>query len=151
MPIPKQWPRSIVLTVLAAASAMGLAGCGASSSSLTSSTTSSTPIAGHAYGGQIFGGNQPISNAVIQMYSPGTNGYGTAAAPLLNRLVTTDANGYFSLANAFNLPFQFHAGLSGRYGRQPRALIEYKQCSPRHDGPAWHLRESDLEQLLCHQ
>ena len=104
MPIPQQWPRSIVLTLLAAASAMGLAGCGASPSSLTSSTSSSTPTAGQAYGGQIFGGNQPISNAVIQMYAPGTNGYGAAAAPLLNRLVTTDASGHFSLANAFNCP-----------------------------------------------
>jgi streptogramin lyase len=100
MPIPKQWQRSIVSTALAAVLAMGLAGCGASPSSLTSSTT----LAGEAFGGQIFGGNQPISNAVIQMYAPGTNGYGSAAAPLLNRLVTTDANGHFSLANAFTCP-----------------------------------------------
>ena len=103
MPIPQQWPRSIVLTVLAAALAMGLAGCGVSSSSLTSSL-SSTPSTGEAFGGQIFGGNQPVSNAVIQMYEPGTNGYGTAATPLLNRLVMTDANGQFSLANAFTCP-----------------------------------------------
>ena len=100
MPIPQQWPRSIVQTALAAALATGLAGCGASPSSLTSST----PVAGEAYGGQIFGGNQPISNAVIQMYAPGTNGYGSFAAPLLNRQVTTDANGHFSLANAFTCP-----------------------------------------------
>ena len=103
MPIPQQWPRSIVLTVLAAALAMGLGGCGVSSSSLTSSL-SSTPSTGEAFGGQIFGGNQPVSNAVIQMYEPGTNGYGTAATPLLNRLVMTDANGQFSLANAFTCP-----------------------------------------------
>jgi streptogramin lyase len=100
MPIRKQWPRSIVLTALTAALAVGLAGCGAASSSLSSST----PTAGEAFGGQIFGGNQPISNAVIQMYSPGTNGYGSSASPLLNRQVTTDANGHFSLANAFTCP-----------------------------------------------
>jgi hypothetical protein len=100
MPIPQQWPRSIVLTVLAAALAMGLAGCGASPSSLTSSTQ----VAGEAYGGQIFGGNQPVSNAVIQMYAPGTNGYGSSAAPLPNRLVTSDASDHFSLANAFTCP-----------------------------------------------
>ncbi|HEY6412309.1 MAG TPA: NHL repeat-containing protein [Edaphobacter sp.] len=100
MPIPRQWPRSIVSTAIAAALAIGLAGCGVSTSSLTSSTS----VAGEAYGGQIFGGNQPISNAVIQMYAPGTNGYGSSAAPLLNRQVTTDATGHFSLANAFSCP-----------------------------------------------
>jgi streptogramin lyase len=100
MPTPQQWARSIVPTVFAATIAMALAGCGASSSPLTSST----PAAGEAYGGQIFGGNQPVSNAVIQMYAPGTNGYGTSAAPLLNRLVTTDASGHFSLTNAFTCP-----------------------------------------------
>ena len=100
MPIPQQWPRSIGLTVVAAALAMGLAGCGVSPSSLSSSTS----VAGEAYGGQIFGGNQPVSNAVIQMYAPGTNGYGSFAAPLLNRQVTTDASGHFSLANAFTCP-----------------------------------------------
>ncbi len=100
MPIAQQWPRSIVLTALTAALAVGLGGCGAAPSSLSSST----PTTVEAFGGQIFGGNQPISNAVIQMYSPGTNGYGSFASPLLNRLVTTDANGHFSLANAFTCP-----------------------------------------------
>ena len=100
MPIPQQWPRSIGPTLLAAAVAIGVAGCGSSPSSMNSPT----PVAGQAYGGQIFGGNQPISNAVIQMYAPGTNGYGSSAAPLLNRLVTTDATGHFSLANAFTCP-----------------------------------------------
>lgn len=100
MPIPQQWPRSIVLKALIAGLAVGLAGCGAVPSTLSSSTST----AGEAYGGQIFGGSQPISNAVIQMYAPGTNGYGSTASPLLNRLVTTDANGKFSLANAFTCP-----------------------------------------------
>jgi streptogramin lyase len=100
MPTPKQWPRSLGLMVVAAAIATGLVGCGASPSSLTSSSQ----VAGEAYGGQIFGGNQPVSNAVIQMYAPGTNGYGSSAAALLNRQVTTDATGHFSLANAFTCP-----------------------------------------------
>ena len=100
MPNAQQWPRSIVSTIFTATLVIGLAGCGASPSSLTSSTSA----AGEAYGGQIFGGNQPISNAVIQMYAPGVNGYGTSASPLLNRLVTTDANGHFSLTNAFTCP-----------------------------------------------
>jgi len=103
MPIPQQWPRSIVLKALIAALAVGLAGCGASPVSLTSSSSATTSV-GEAYGGQVFGGNQPIINAVIQMYAPGTNGYGSSATPLLNRLVTTDANGQFSLANAFTCP-----------------------------------------------
>jgi streptogramin lyase len=100
MPNPKRWPCSIGLTVLTATLAVGLVGCGVSPSSLTSST----PVVAEAFGGRIFGGNQPISNAVIQMYSPGTNGYGSSAAPLLNRQVTTNANGSFSLVNAFNCP-----------------------------------------------
>ena len=38
------------------------------------------------------GGNQPVSSAVIQMYTPENSGYGSSSTPLLNRLVTTGSS-----------------------------------------------------------
>ena len=53
---------------------------------------------------RISGGIQPISNGSIQLYTPGTNGYGSASTPLLNQPVTTDANGSFSFGGDFSCP-----------------------------------------------
>jgi streptogramin lyase len=61
-------------------------------------------VSGNGFSGHIVGGIQPVSNATIQMYAPGTNGYGTAALPLLTRAVTTDANGNFSITGAYTCP-----------------------------------------------
>ena len=97
MHIPNQWPRSATLAVLTTAIAAGIAGCGAS-------PTVSSPVAGQSIAGRIHGGNQPVSNANIQIYAPGTNGYGTAATPLLTRTVTTGADGGFSYSGAYTCP-----------------------------------------------
>ncbi len=97
MHIPNQWPRSATLAVLTTAIVAGIAGCGAS-------PTLSTPVAGQSFAGRIHGGNQPVANANIQLYAPGTNGYGTAATPLLNRTVTTDSGGGFSFGGAYTCP-----------------------------------------------
>ncbi|HEY6374199.1 MAG TPA: NHL repeat-containing protein [Edaphobacter sp.] len=97
MHIPNRWPRSAALAVLTTAIVTGIAGCGAS-------PTISTPVTGQAFAGQIHGGNQPVANANIQIYAPGTNGYGTAATPLLTRTVTSNASGGFSFAGAYTCP-----------------------------------------------
>jgi len=100
MSIRHQWPCAVVTAVIGIIGAVGITGCGVSPS------TMATPAAGPvpAFGGRIFGGIQPVSNASIQLYTPGTNGYGSASTPLLTKSVTTDGNGYFSLAGAFSCP-----------------------------------------------
>src|SRR5271167_435149 len=94
MSIRHQWSGAVLLALFAA----GLTGCSVSPSAAPAAA--SVP----AFGGRIFGGIQPVSNASIQLYTPGTNGYGSASTPLLTKSVTTDGNGYFSLANAFSCP-----------------------------------------------
>lgn len=54
--------------------------------------------------GTVFGGQQPVVGATVQMYAAGTNGYGSAAIPLLNRSVVTQTNGSFSLSGTFTCP-----------------------------------------------
>jgi len=54
--------------------------------------------------GNAKGGGQPIANANIQLYAPGTSGYGSAATPLFTRGVTSDANGNFNFDGAYTCP-----------------------------------------------
>jgi trimeric autotransporter adhesin len=54
-------------------------------------------LTGNISGG-VHGGQQPISNAVIQLYTVGTSGDGSSATPLLTQIVKTDQNGNFSLS-----------------------------------------------------
>ena len=84
--------------VLAAVFGAGIIGCGAAPSAAPMA------VSGHDFSGHIFGGLQPIGNAVIQLYTPGTTGYGSASTPLFNRLIQTDANGAFSFGGAFTCP-----------------------------------------------
>ena len=76
---------------------LGVTGCG-----LTPSTAVS--VSGNSISGHAVGGIQPVSGAAIQLYAPGTNGYGTAAMSLLNHPVTTDANGNFTITGDYTCP-----------------------------------------------
>jgi hypothetical protein len=68
------------------------------------SNTTHTAVTGQSISGHVVGGQQPVANATIQLYAVGTNGYGSAASPLLSSSVTTDANGDFSLNGAYSCP-----------------------------------------------
>ena len=98
MGIRQQRLGSVVSAAVTVAVALGMAGCS------LSTTTSSTSSTAHGFSGRIIGGIQPISFANVQMYTPGTSGYGSASAPLLNQNVTTDAGGYFSLTGDYSCP-----------------------------------------------
>jgi hypothetical protein len=94
--------KSVTSTVLAAAamaavSAM-LSGCGMGTLQSGGSTGQMT-IRGNA-----MGGGQPVANASVQMYAPGTTGYGSAATPLFNAPITTDAGGNFTFTGAYACP-----------------------------------------------
>ncbi len=82
--------------VLLAASAMVLAGCGGSMSSLQTKTPPPVPQAR----GEAFGGQQPVTGMTLQLYDAGSGGYGSAATGMLsNPLPVTDSNGSFNFAN----------------------------------------------------
>jgi streptogramin lyase len=90
------------LTLAVAAAAMtavcaGLAGCGAGS-------MQSSPFTAEGIRGNAMGGGQPLSNATIQLYAPGTTGYGSASTPLFTHPVTTDQNGNFAFGGAYTCP-----------------------------------------------
>ncbi len=98
MRIRRQRLCSILGSAMAVAAVVGLEGCSVSPSAAPAASS------GMAFGGHIFGGSQPVSNASIQLYTPGTNGYGSASTPLLNQPVTTDANGFFSITGDYSCP-----------------------------------------------
>jgi hypothetical protein len=85
-----------ILFVSSTLIALLLVGCGASSSVKTTIAVATVSS------GLVVGGQQPVSNAVIQLYSVGTLGDGANATPLLTKAVTTDANGNFSIAGLYS-------------------------------------------------
>jgi len=72
-----------------------MTGCGSNHFSGTSTTAPGAPL-----GGKVMGGQQPISQATIQLYAVGTTGDGSASTPLLNTTVTTNSTGAFSVASS---------------------------------------------------
>jgi len=73
-----------------------IAGCGASLP--ISTVVAVTP----GNSGRVVGGQQPVANASIQLYSVGTTGSGTNATPLLTKPVTTDADGNFNIIGLYS-------------------------------------------------
>jgi len=72
-----------------------LTGCGADLSSVDTSSTGALALHGIVHGGQ-----QPIANATIQLYTVGSTGNGSAAAPMiLGAPVLTNSNGAFSISS----------------------------------------------------
>jgi len=90
------WSALVALT--AAASVVGITGCG------IGNLASPASVSGQGFGGVIMGGGQPVSGANIQLYSPSSSGYGATAASLFNRVVTSDANGHFNFTGAYSCP-----------------------------------------------
>jgi hypothetical protein len=88
---------TIILNMALIALTSSITGCSVSNGTPTA-------VAGQAVRGHIIGGQQPVANSTVQLYAVGTNGYGSAAAPLLNQAVTSDANGNFSLTGAYTCP-----------------------------------------------
>jgi len=79
-----------------------LTGCALSSGSpagsRTSSTGSGSSTARVALGGEVYGGQQPITGAALTLWAAGKTGsYGTGAMPVAT--TTTDSNGNFSFNN----------------------------------------------------
>ena len=78
---------------------VALVGCG-----VGVGTAVPTPLAVPGMHGQIYGGQQPIAGSNIQLYATGTTGYGSSSIPLLNKTVTSDANGNFNITGDYTCP-----------------------------------------------
>lgn len=85
--------------VLAASASVALAGC--SMGRLQPASISASAVTLH---GSVHGGQQPVSNASIQLYAAGTTGYGSAATGLLTNPVFTDASGSFDITGDYICP-----------------------------------------------
>jgi hypothetical protein len=93
------------LFTLALSTMLAITGC-----SVTTPSVAPTALAGSALHGNVHGGQQPISGAVLQLYAAGSSGYGSAftyvagVSLLGNNVVTTDANGGFSITGTYTCP-----------------------------------------------
>jgi len=89
---------NLVRPLASAAILLCLAGC-----SLTTRTSPSSSREGSSgINGSVYGGQQPISGATIQLFAVGTSGDGSSAVPLLTKTVTTDALGSFEITGLYS-------------------------------------------------
>jgi hypothetical protein len=92
--------REIYTALTAGALALTLTGCGFSTSK--TSATSATPAGTISFQGSVYGGQQPIVGATIQLYLVGTYGNGTASTvETMFGNNKTDANGHFNITNDY--------------------------------------------------
>jgi len=91
---------AFAIPVTALGLAVLLSGC---SSGLSSGTGTVAPIAatGHVTG-RVFGGQNPVSGATIQLYTVGTSGLKSASTGLIGSTVLTDSNGNFNLGGTYS-------------------------------------------------
>lgn len=87
---------------------LSLAMIGASGCNMKANSGASSPGT-HTIQGNVFGGQQPIVGATIQLYTAGApasgGSYGAGATALITgTLPTTDANGYFSITGDYTPP-----------------------------------------------
>jgi hypothetical protein len=91
-------PSNLILSLSATISILG---CGGVSRSPVTTTTST--LIGSSLVGQVKGGQQPISDAKVQLYQVGTAGDGSSAAPL-GSSTTTNQSGGFTIADDYTCP-----------------------------------------------
>lgn len=66
--------------------------------------------------GTIFGGQQPVSGATIQLYSVGTTGTGSASAALISTTVVSNAAGGFNITGDYSCASATQVYLTGTGG-----------------------------------
>ena len=88
--------RLVAASLAAAGLASLLSGCGMTSA--TKAATAPVTAATRTFTGNVHGGQQPVSGALIQLYAVGTTGLRSASTQLLNKTITTDAGGNFNFS-----------------------------------------------------
>jgi hypothetical protein len=94
--------RSLLPALVTACIAVILCGCGQTSPSSLNGTAVPAP-AKSTLAGRVKGGQQPVSNATVQLYQVGTSGDGSASTTLGSSTVT-DGNGSFNLSGLYTCP-----------------------------------------------
>lgn len=91
--------RSIFLATTSVLALSWLAGCATGSSG--TAVTSPMPAA-LKFSGKVYGGQNPVAGASIQLYTMGTTGLGSAATGMIAApLPTTDKNGNYSIGGVY--------------------------------------------------
>ena len=84
---------NLIVAGIGATAALLMSGC---ASTLTTTSNNPAPLSmGGTITGTVHGGQQPIYNAVVRLYSAGTSGYGTGST-LLATSLNTNTSGTFS-------------------------------------------------------
>jgi hypothetical protein len=102
--------KNLYLLSTALLAGIALTGCG-----ITPVAESPVVIQGGTIKGSVFGGQQPIANATVQLYATGSaagsSGYGSASTALITPTsagaaypVTTGTTGYFTITGTFTCP-----------------------------------------------
>jgi hypothetical protein len=90
---------TMALPMMTAAMIAGLAGCGVGLKSVA------TTVQGTALHGKVYGGQNPVGHAVIQLYAVKMSGYAKPAMPLITPgSVTTHSDGTFDITGDYMCP-----------------------------------------------
>jgi hypothetical protein len=115
-------PINFLPFVLFSLAVLGAVGCGANQASGPSPTGASTT---QTFEGTVYGGQQPIVGAAIQLYAAGSpssgGGYGQGATPLITgTLPVTSSSGSFTITGRYTVPttpsFFYIVATGGRPG-----------------------------------
>lgn len=107
-----------------------LSGCAVSvSPSPVDSTTTTPPTVTSSTAkitGRVYGGQQPISGATIQLYTVGTTGLRSASTPLIASPPTSGADGSFSISGDYscaNATYVYLVATGGNPGSGPNSAV----------------------------
>jgi len=89
------------MLLLGSAGLLTLSGC---SLGMTSGSDEGSPQGGVALHGSVFGGQQPVSGATIQLYEATASGYAAASVPLISATVTSAPDGTFNITGDYTCP-----------------------------------------------
>ena len=85
------------LPAAAISAALLLTGC----AGFSNVATTPVPVAGAAFSGRVYGGQQPVKNASLALYVAATSGYGKTNTNILTKIVTTDGGGGFNITGDY--------------------------------------------------
>ena len=86
----------LLLSIVGFATVLQLVGCGEGPGASLKSQIVLPDMQGSVYGGQ-----QPIAGATIQLYQTGSTGYGTGATELISGGTKTDSKGHFNITGLY--------------------------------------------------
>ena len=113
-----------------------------------------SPVAGVALQGHVFGGQQPVSGSIMQLYAVGNTGNGSLATPLILTPPTSGPNGSFSISNDYTCPVTAPATpvyLTATGGNRPYRDRHHRQYGPRSGRRSWSLQQSSVLHHGQHQ